>query len=142
MPAATCPSRRHNHASHELAPIFILKTKSFWLCIFPAQLVLIDLVVSLGDPSNAPVAAVIAWLVHSAYPAATVPEVASFLQKAALVLPLVVGWFRRGITRPYVATPAAEERAASAVLVKEVGPVVVGAVQKEVPSAVAQVAGR
>lgn len=123
----------------ELAPIFFLRTKSFWLGIFPALLVLADLIVSLGDPSNAPVAAVIAWAVHTVYPAVTVPEVASALQKAALVLPLVVAWFRKGITRPYASTPAAAAQAVSAVLVKEVAPRAVEAVKDEVTAAVAQI---
>ncbi|AYF01252.1 hypothetical protein PY32053_01625 [Paracoccus yeei] len=93
-----------------IVPIFILKTRSFWLGIFPILLTLGDMLFSgLSDADGGPLVGLIAMLTGYA-----VPEVQAFLLKLTPIWGLIIaqqrGGFGGGIPRPYTLDPAKEKQ--------------------------------
>ncbi|MCA0846129.1 hypothetical protein [Salipiger thiooxidans] len=86
-----------------MTPIFIGWTRSFWLGIVPALMVLADLIVALfTDATIGPIAGVISVMLG--LPPEKVEQV---LRGVAGVAALIVAHQRRGAARPYTANPKA-----------------------------------
>ena len=84
-------------------PIFIAWTRSFWLGILPAALVLLDLIIQLSMPGTiGPVAGLIAQF--TGWNHAGVEDV---MRGIASVAALIVAHQRRGNNRPYTTDPKA-----------------------------------
>ena len=84
-------------------PIFIAWTRSFWLGIVPALLVLLDVVVQLG---TAAVAGPVAGLIAAAT-GWTTGSIEDVLRGVAALAALIVAHQRRGAARPYTTDPRA-----------------------------------
>ena len=95
-----------------IAPIFIAKTRSFWLGIVPLILTLLDSVfASIGEGGDGgPVANLIAAAVG-----ADPENVRGWLLLIAPVWGLVIAQQRAGLSRPYTMNPATETAVVQAV---------------------------
>lgn len=122
-----------------LRPIFIMKTRSFWLGIAPALLTILDVMfaAATGDASATPVASAISTVLGWAF-GWTPEQIFGVMKALAPIYAFIVAQQRSGITRPYAATPAAENEKPAAVLVKDVKAAAVEAVRNEVGEAVAR----
>lgn len=86
-----------------MTPIFIGWTRSFWLGIVPAIMVLADLLMAIGsDGAVGPISGVISVMLG--LPPEKVEQV---LRGVAGVAALIVAHQRRGAARPYTANPKA-----------------------------------
>lgn len=86
-----------------MMPIFIAWTRSFWLGILPALLVLLDLLIQISAPGTlGPVAGLIAHL--TSWSPDAIEEV---MRGVASVAALIVAHQRRGSNRPYTSDPRA-----------------------------------
>lgn len=95
-----------------ITPIFILKTRSFWLGIFPLLMTLLDsLLANVGpDGAGGPVADLLA-AVLGVDPA----TMRGWLLLVSPVWGLVIAQQRAGLSRPYTANPATENAVLQAV---------------------------
>lgn len=98
-----------------IAPIFILKTRSFWLGIFPLLLTALDILFSgVTSGTGGPIVDIIALVFG--YSAA---DVQALLLKLAPVWGLIIaqqrGGWTSGIPRPYTLDPKKEEEVITAV---------------------------
>ncbi len=84
-------------------PIFIAWTRSFWLGIVPALLVLLDVAVQLGTSS---VAGPVAGLIAAATGWST-SGIEDVLRGVAALAALLIAHQRRGHNRPYTTDPRA-----------------------------------
>lgn len=121
-----------------LLPVFILKTRSFWLGIFPALLTIFEALMAESTSSGTagPIAESLAFLFSGIGLSWTAAAIHGFMVKFGAVYTLIVAQQRSGITRPYAATPGRESSSPAAVLVKEVEAAATKAVQREVTEAV------
>lgn len=95
----------------DIKPIFIAKTRSFWLGIVPAALTLIDVIAGAAtDGSAEPIAGAVAALIGP-FTGTTAEQVHSFMLAVAPICALIVAHQRGGVSRPYAATPAREAAA-------------------------------
>lgn len=91
-----------------IAPVFIAKTRSFWLGIFPSILTLIDTVVRLfTETGNEPVAEAIAALLHP-LTGWSADQIRTTMLAIAPIWALIVAQQRSGLARPYTIDPAKE----------------------------------
>ncbi|MGA0617710.1 hypothetical protein [Paracoccus sp. KR1-242] len=102
-----------------IVPIFIGKTRSFWLGILPATLTLIDVIVrAFTEAGNEPIAAALSTLL-GALCGWTPEQIHSFMIALAPIYALIVAQQRAGlgggIPRPYTLNPAKEGQIAQAV---------------------------
>lgn len=92
-----------------VTPIWIVRTRSFWLGIVPLLVALLDLVIQITTTEAAgPVGAALATLLQAVGFDVTGEDVTSFLKGLGLVAGLILARERSGLSRPYVATRAAE----------------------------------
>lgn len=95
------------------APIFIAKTRSFWLGIVPAGLTLVDVVANaVADGTSGPIAGGLA-AIFGPLTGLTAEEIHAFMLEVAPICALVIAHQRGGAARPYTAS-LAKERAAEA----------------------------
>ena len=92
-----------------VAPIFIAKTRSFWLGIVPAALTLIDVIAgAASDGSAEPIAGALAAIIGP-LTGITAESIHSFMLAVAPLCALIVAHQRSGLSRPYTASPAKEQ---------------------------------
>lgn len=95
--------------SDAVTPIWIVRTRSFWLGIVPLLVATVDMLVQLTSTEAAgPVGAAIAGVIRVMGFDVTGDDVTGFLKSAALIGGLILAQQRAGLSRPYVATRAAE----------------------------------
>lgn len=105
-----------------ITPVWFLRTRSFWLGIFPAIVTMIDLMLEIfASEAAGPVGAAIATLLQVFGFEVTGDDVSTFMRGLAPVYALIIAHQRRGLNRPYVAT-AAKEAATSIVVSQKVAP--------------------
>lgn len=98
-----------------VAPIFIAKTRSFWLGILPSALTLIDVVAgSVSSGSSEPIASGIAAITKPLL-GITADQVHAFMLAVAPVCALIVAHQRGGVTRPYTISPSKERQVLEAI---------------------------
>lgn len=86
-----------------MMPIFIAWTRSFWLGILPALLVLLDLLIQISAAETlGPIAGLIAYI--TGWSADAIQEA---MRGVAAVAALIVAHQRRGSNRPYTSDPRA-----------------------------------
>ena len=91
-----------------VAPIFIGKTRSFWLGILPASLTLIDIVAgSVTDGTAEPIAGALA-VILGPFTGLSAEDVHRFMVTVAPLCALIVAQQRSGLGRPYTTSPAKE----------------------------------
>jgi len=91
-----------------IAPILITKTRSFWLGIVPASLTLVDVIAgSVSNGTSEPIAGAIAALTGPVF-GISADGVHRFMLAIAPLCALIVAHQRRGISRPYTASPSNE----------------------------------
>jgi len=84
-------------------PIFIAWTKSFWLGLVPAALIIADVLIQIGTSSVAgPISGFIAQLTGWSS-----GGIENALRGIAAVTAFIVGYQRRGPARPYTLDPRA-----------------------------------
>lgn len=95
-----------------IAPVFILKTRSFWLGIFPLLLTALDtLFTSLSAGGDGgPLVQVLAQLLG--YEAS---EIRGFLLAVTPLWGLIIAQQRGGLARPYTSSPAKEKAIVEAI---------------------------
>lgn len=99
-----------------IAPIFIARTRSFWLGIVPAALTLIDVVAgSVADGTSGPIAGAVAALAGP-LTGITAEQVHAFMLAVAPLCALIVAHQRSGLSRPYTSSPAKEKAITQAVV--------------------------
>lgn len=92
-----------------IAPIFIAKTRSFWLGIVPAVLTLIDVAFqALTAEGSEPVANAMAMILSAVGFDVTGDQIAGFMRALAPLYALIVAQQRAGVSRPYTVDPAKE----------------------------------
>lgn len=92
-----------------VTPIWFARTRSFWLGIVPILMAVLDLIVQVTTTEAAgPVGASIASLLMAMGFDVTGDDVSGFLKGLGLFAGLVIAQQRSGLSRPYVATRAAE----------------------------------
>jgi len=92
-----------------IAPIFIARTRSFWLGIVPAALTLFDVLMqSLTADGSEPIAASLAAFLSLFGLTWTGEEISGFMRGLAPLYALIVAQQRAGLARPYVMTRKAE----------------------------------
>jgi len=98
-----------------IVPIFIGKTRSFWLGILPALLTLIDVIVrAFTEGSNEPVAWALSAMLGALF-GWTPEQIHNFMVAIAPVCALIVAQQRAGLARPYTLKPAKEAKIAKMV---------------------------
>jgi len=91
-----------------IVPIFIGKTRSFWLGILPALLTLIDVIMrAFTEGGNEPVASALSSVLGAAF-GWTPEQIHSFMVAMAPVYALIVAQQRAGLARPYTFDPKKE----------------------------------
>lgn len=86
-------------------PIWIARTRSFWLGILPAALTILDMIVQISASEAAgPVSAAVAALLQALGADVTGDDVAGLMRAAAPIYALIVAQQRAGSARPYVMT--------------------------------------
>lgn len=91
-----------------ITPVFIAKTRSFWLGIVPAVLTLIDVAFQVfTEAGQEPVAAAISAILHP-LTGWTPDQISATMRTMAPLYALIVAHQRRGLSRPYTANPATE----------------------------------
>ncbi|WP_411839389.1 hypothetical protein [Paracoccus sp. ME4] len=91
-----------------IAPIFIGRTRSFWLGIVPAILTLIDVIAgSVSDGTAEPIATGLAAILGP-LTGATAEGIHGFMLAVAPICALIVAHQRGGLARPYTTSPAKE----------------------------------
>lgn len=91
-----------------IAPIFIGRTRSFWLGIVPAILTLIDVIAgSVGNGTAEPIASGLAAILGP-LTGVTAEGIHGFMLAVAPLCALIVAHQRGGLARPYTASPAKE----------------------------------
>lgn len=92
-----------------VAPIFIAKTRSFWLGIVPAALTLIDVIAgAASDGSAEPIAGALAAIIGP-FTGLSAEDIHRFMLAVAPLCALIVAHQRGGLSRPYTASPAKEQ---------------------------------
>ncbi|MEG4645205.1 hypothetical protein VB636_20970 [Paracoccus sp. APAP_BH8] len=98
-----------------IAPIFIGKTRSFWLGIFPAVLTLIDVIVrAFTEAGQEPVAAAISAVLGQIF-GWTPDQIHSAMVALAPIYALIVAQQRAGLARPYTIHPSKEAEVVQAI---------------------------
>lgn len=98
-----------------IVPIFIAKTRSFWLGIVPAALTLIDVMFQVfTTEGNEPVAAAIAAILGPVT-SWTPDQIASFMKGMAPLYAFIIAQQRGGLSRPYTIDLTKEMRVIEAV---------------------------
>lgn len=98
-----------------IAPIFIARTRSFWLGIVPALLTLIDVIAgSVSDGTSGPIAGAVAAIL-APFTGTTSEQVHAFMLAVAPICALIVAHQRGGLARPYTSSPAKEKAVLQAV---------------------------
>ena len=89
-----------------MQPIFILWTRSFWLGVFPALLVALDVAAqAVSDPTVGPPVAGVIARVFGFDP----DQVEGTMRGLAPLFALIVAYQRSGMARPYTANPRARQ---------------------------------
>ncbi len=92
-----------------IAPIFIAKTRSFWLGIVPASLTLIDVAFqALSAEGGEPVANALALILNAVGADVTGSQIVGVMRALAPLYALIVAQQRAGLARPYTVDPAKE----------------------------------
>ena len=83
-------------------PIFFAWTRSFWLGVFPTILTLIDVAFQIfaTPDAGAPVAALLAAILHPAWPVAA-DDIERTMRALAPIYALIIAQQRAGAARPY-----------------------------------------
>ena len=98
-----------------IVPIFIGKTRSFWLGIFPALLTGVDIAFEVFTTGgNEPVAGAISAILNP-MTGWTADEISGFMRTLAPLYALIVAQQRAGVTRPYTLDPSKEKTIAKVV---------------------------
>ncbi len=99
-----------------IAPIFIAKTRSFWLGIVPASLTLIDVAFqALTAEGSEPVANALALILSAFGADLTGEQIAGVMRALAPLYALIVAQQRSGLARPYTASLGVEKAVVAAV---------------------------
>lgn len=92
-----------------VTPIWIVRTRSFWLAAFPAVLTALDSLFQLfGTEAAGPVGALIAQILQVFGFGVTGDDVTAFMRWVAPLYTMIAIQQRAGLSRPYVATRASE----------------------------------
>lgn len=92
-----------------VTPIWFARTRSFWLAAFPAILTALDSLFQLfGTEAAGPVGALIAQFIRIFGFDVTGDDVTAFMRWVAPLYTMIAIQQRAGLSRPYVATRAAE----------------------------------
>ena len=91
-----------------IAPILITRTRSFWLGIVPAGLILVDITAgAVSDGTAEPIAQANAAIAGPVL-GITAAEVHAFMLAVAPLCALIVAHQRSGLARPYTTSPSKE----------------------------------
>ena len=91
-----------------IAPILITRTRSFWLGIVPAGLILVDITAgAVSDGTAEPIAKANAAIAGPVL-GITAAEVHAFMLAVAPLCALIVAHQRSGLARPYTTSPSKE----------------------------------
>lgn len=95
--------------AHIIPPIWIARTRSFWLGILPAALTIMDAIVQISASEAAgPVSGIVAEMLRAFGLSVSGSDVAEWMRAVAPVYALIVAHQRSGQARPYVMTRKAE----------------------------------
>lgn len=98
-----------------IAPIFIARTRSFWLGIVPAALTLVDVLAGAAtDGTVEPIAGALAAILGP-FTGLTAEQIRAFMLAVAPLCALIVAHQRGGLARPYTSSPAKEKAVVEAI---------------------------